>query len=83
MPSDIVYEFINQRIIMGLFCGGCITRQLQRSLNKINDKTGNLRRKNVEIIGKKNKYNTYAQPDTVFKEIFIESFEMFQVKALM
>lgn len=48
----------------------------------MNDKTGNLRRQNSEIIGDADKHNADPQPDTVFPEIFIKGFKMLQPKNL-
>jgi hypothetical protein len=44
----------------------------------INNKTGELWGQYSEVIRNNNEYNSYSQPDTVFPEIFIKGFEMFQ-----
>ena len=53
-----------------------ITRQVQRSLYKINNEAGDLRSKNVEIIGEKNEYDPRAKANTILPEIFIDSFQV-------
>jgi hypothetical protein len=67
-----VYEII---ILRG-FAGTFITVKLL--LHKINYKPRYLWRQYVEIVGKKYEQYTCSQTDTVFPEVFIECFKMFQ-----
>ena len=49
-------------------------------MNKIDYKPGNLRGKNVKIIGQKNKNDPSPEADTIFPKIFIQGSEMFHSK---
>ena len=76
-PGDLC----NENIVFGWMLGSFISRQFL--LYEVCNKSCNLRRQYVEIVGKENKYDTNAQADTVFPEILVEGFKMFQTKGLL